>query len=380
MVPHGLLGADAKMTLLQWFNGYINKPVKRRALLEIINTINAEEAIDLEAVAEGPAAEAEGPSAESPSAEKEAAEREKASVEAGPDRDPDGCATPDSGGAEKLPVLIVEDHPVNQKLFSLIMEKLGHPSVLADDGLDALDKAAVEPVALVFMDIQMPRMNGYEATEKLRERGFKLPIIAVTASALADELERCKEAGFDDILIKPFKRPDIEAMLNKWMAVSLKRMGEAADAKKAADRPAPDAVQSAGPAGAPQEERDAASGPAGKEIKAGIFNYAEVLDTFLGEEEAVKNLLVKFMERSEEQVSAILDNIKTSDWETGRRNAHTIKGSALTLAARELGACAARLEIAFKEQNQVEAEAAYPPLVSAYTRFKTEAEKYTGHE
>ncbi|MDR1178138.1 MAG: response regulator, partial [Spirochaetaceae bacterium] len=207
MVPHGMLGADAKMTLLQWFNGYINKPVKRSELLRIITTVSAELAIDLEPVAEAPAP----------------AGNEVPEIEAGVRED----SVRSGGDTEKLPVLIVEDHPVNQKLFSLIMDKLGYPSVLADDGIDALEKAAAEPVALVFMDIQMPRMNGYEATAKFRERGFTLPIIAVTASAFSDEQERCKKAGFDDILTKPFKRPDIEAMLNKWMAVSVKRIEEA---------------------------------------------------------------------------------------------------------------------------------------------------------
>jgi CheY-like chemotaxis protein/HPt (histidine-containing phosphotransfer) domain-containing protein len=364
MVPHGLLGAEAKMTLLQWFNGYINKPVKRSELLGIIKTFSAEEAIDLETVPESPAA---------PSPEGGAKDAEE---------------TPEADGAkpEKLPVLIVEDHPVNRKLFSIIMEKLGYPSVLAEDGVDALEKTAAEPVALIFMDIQMPRMNGYEATSKLREQGFTLPIIAVTASALADEQERCGQAGFDDILIKPFKRSDIEAMLNKWMAVSLERMAAeqaAADAADvdAAEQAAPGVAAAAKPAAkagtaAQNAGEGAESRPGGTEIQAGIFNYAEVLDTFLGEEAAVKNLLEKFMERSGEQIAALADNIKTSDWETGRRYAHTIKGSALTLAARELGGAAARLELAFKEQNQAETEAAYPPLAAAYTRFRTEAEKY----
>ncbi|MDR1178180.1 MAG: Hpt domain-containing protein, partial [Spirochaetaceae bacterium] len=81
-----------------------------------------------------------------------------------------------------------------------------------------------------------------------------------------------------------------------------------------------------------------------------------------------------------EQVAAIADSLKTSDWEAGRRNAHTIKGSALTLAARELGGAAAKLELAFKEQNRTEAETGYPLLVAAYTRFRAEAEKYTGQE
>ncbi|QQO08944.1 response regulator [Breznakiella homolactica] len=333
MVPHGLLGADAKMTLLQWFNGYINKPIRRRDLEETIKSVTAESEIDLEQVPENG----------------DPGSLYRSQI---PETAPE--TVPAESERDKPLILIVEDHPVNQKLFSMIMDKLGYPSILADDGLDALEKAADNPVSLIFMDIQMPRMNGYEATRTLRERGFKIPIIAVTASALSDERDRCLRVGIDDVLVKPSKRKDIEAMLKKWIDIGAEIVYRGIEP----DRPAPSAAESA-----PEQV------PA-----APVFDSREALETFFDNQETLMSLLARFIERTEKQLAGIPDSIKQGDWETGRREAHTIKGSALTLAAKELGQAAARLEIAFKKEDPAEVTETYPPVMAAFRRFKAEAE------
>jgi signal transduction histidine kinase/DNA-binding response OmpR family regulator/HPt (histidine-containing phosphotransfer) domain-containing protein len=329
MVPHGMLGADTKMTLLQWFKAYISKPIKRRVLAETVCMVLGEPVAELEA-AEG---EETGPSPVPAAASIVPAARTKA--------------------ARPL-VLIVEDHPVNQKLFAMFMDKLEYPSIQADDGLDALEKAEANSPGLIFMDIQMPRMNGYEAAETLRKRGFRRPVIAVTASALSDERERCMTVGFDDILIKPFKRPDLETMLNKW--VNVRQDGKAWDgAVPAAKSPPPPAA------------------PAHTVPGAAVFDAADLLETFMGDKNAVRPLLVKFLERTGEQIAAIPRLAEKGDWESARREAHTIKGSSLTLSGKELGQAASRLELAFKNVNKPEIKAAYPPVVKAFARFRAAA-------
>jgi signal transduction histidine kinase/CheY-like chemotaxis protein/HPt (histidine-containing phosphotransfer) domain-containing protein len=354
MVPHGLLGADAKMTLLKWFNAYINKPIKRRDLLETINTAMADPVEELE----------EAETGEPEAARDETRTEQRTAQETGPD-------------AGKPLVLIVEDHPVNQKLFSMIMDKLGYPSILADDGIDGLEKAGVNPVSLIFMDIQMPRMNGYEATKTLRQQGFKQPIIAVTASALSDERERCMQVGFDDILVKPFKRPEIEEMLHKWLALQQAPepgTGEAAPPGEATAReaaaPSGEAVAPPGEGAAPT--REAAAAPP----KSSIFNGDEVRETFFDNIETIQSLLVRFLDRTEAQIKAIPESMEKEDWESARRDAHTIKGSALTLSGKELGQTAARLELAFKNVDRGEMSAALPPLGEAFARFKEEVELF----
>jgi signal transduction histidine kinase/DNA-binding response OmpR family regulator/HPt (histidine-containing phosphotransfer) domain-containing protein len=359
MVPHGLLGADAKMTLLKWFNAYINKPIKRKDLIRTIEEALADPAEELEAVEELEAA------GEAPVPEASASGDvpvQGTPHEAGP-----------SAAAANVLILVVEDHPVNQNLFALILEKLGYPVILADDGLDALEKTAANPVSLIFMDIQMPRMNGYEAVSRLRQQGFRQPIIAVTASALSDERERCMSVGFDDILIKPFKRPDIEKMLQIW------RPGEALSAFTVPLAPSVAAADTAA-AGTAAAGTDAA-GVTDPEAQAlspdHIFNRAELRETFMGNTEMVQSLLIHFIERTGEQIaSGIPHSMADEDWETARREAHTIKGSALTLAAGELGQTAARLELAFKNIDQAEMTAAFPLLETAFTRFETEARRY----
>jgi signal transduction histidine kinase/CheY-like chemotaxis protein/HPt (histidine-containing phosphotransfer) domain-containing protein len=317
MVPHGTLGADTKMTLLKWFKAYINKPITRRSLAEIIRLTLGEPVAELEIV---PVA-----------------------------------ALPESPAPKPL-ILLVEDHPVNQRLFSLIMDRLGYPSVLAGDGLEALEKAAADP-AVVFMDIQMPRMNGYEAARILRDRGFKRPIIAMTASVLPGEQERCMASGFDDILLKPFKRPDIEAMLQKWLSLRT---------KAPAGGPPPAEPASLG------TEPPASNPPASPEI----FDTADLLETFMDNEETARSLLVHFIERTAEQLAALPGMVERQEWEDARREAHTIKGSALTLGGKDLGGAAARLELSCQAKDAAETAAALPAAEEAFGRFRAAVEKY----
>ncbi|MDR1238536.1 MAG: response regulator [Treponema sp.] len=353
MVPHGTLGADTKMTLLQWFRDYINKPVKRRSLADTINFVLGEPVAELEAVPAGGA----------------------------PDLVPAAALSPPAAAdmAGKPLILIVEDHPVNQKLFSMFMDKLGYPSVLAADGLDGLEKAAANPAALIFMDIQMPRMNGYEAAEILRKRGFRRPIIAVTASALADERERCMQSGFDDILIKPFKRPDIEKMLEKWITVR-----QDGPAWTAAEAVLPDTLSgppvSSSPPPAASHAGPAAPLPEGSSVPLKIFDRADLMETFMDNEETAKSLLAHFIDRTEPQIAAIPGLAAREDWESARREAHTVKGGALTMGGRELGETAARLELACKNKDKPGMTAALPPVAEAFARFKTAVEAYLGSE
>jgi CheY-like chemotaxis protein/HPt (histidine-containing phosphotransfer) domain-containing protein len=291
-----------------------------------------------------------------------------------------------SPGAERPLILIAEDHPVNQKLFSMFMDRLGYPSILADDGLDALEKEAANPVALILMDLQMPRMNGYEAAENLRDRGFTGPVIAVTASALSDERERCMAAGFDDILDKPFKRPEIEAMLRKWMGVRREPTpasvpSATSPAVSAPPLPAPPAdpaaasVPAVSPAIVPAAADPAAPPVVGKRDPV-VFDHADLMETFMNEEDVARSLLPQFINRTADQIAAIPGLAKKRDWEGARREAHTIKGGSLTMGGRELGRAAARLELAFKNVDRVEMKAAYGPVKEAFVRFRAAVEAY----
>ncbi|CAK0772685.1 two-component system, sensor histidine kinase and response regulator [Gammaproteobacteria bacterium] len=117
-----------------------------------------------------------------------------------------------------MDILVVEDHPVNQKLALNLLEKWGHRPVLAQDGREALDKLSLQRFNLVLMDMQMPVMDGLEATRRFRaqETGSHTPIVAMTANAMAGDREACLAAGMDDYLAKPLRSAKLLTILEKY--------------------------------------------------------------------------------------------------------------------------------------------------------------------
>jgi len=132
-------------------------------------------------------------------------------------------ATPPPATAkERARILLVEDNPVNQLVAKGMLAKLGCQVELATQGVEALARLEEEAFDLVLMDCNMPVMDGYEATRRIRERGHwpGLPIVALTANAMPEERDRCRAAGMDDYLAKPFRREDLLAVVDRWVPVS----------------------------------------------------------------------------------------------------------------------------------------------------------------
>jgi len=135
-------------------------------------------------------------------------------------------------------VLVVEDNIINQKVAAKMLEREGYRVDVAANGREAVEAVVRIPYTLVFMDCQMPEMDGYDATRAIREREAsrmksnaqhersetfdtregtsRLPIIAMTANALKGDREKCLEAGMDDYVAKPIRREDLEAILARW--------------------------------------------------------------------------------------------------------------------------------------------------------------------
>jgi len=120
--------------------------------------------------------------------------------------------------AGKLHILVAEDNAVNQTVILRVLTKMGHSSVLASTGLEALNLAFSQNFDLLFMDVQMPEMDGLAATEAIRQRekgtGAHLPIFAMTAHAMKGDRERCLHAGMDGYISKPIRFSDIEKTLS----------------------------------------------------------------------------------------------------------------------------------------------------------------------
>lgn len=118
---------------------------------------------------------------------------------------------------EQTKVLVVDDNPMNVLLLQEMLEQIGAIVVTAQDGDSALQVASTNAFDLIFMDIQMPGMDGLEATAKLRRAGFTNPIIAFSANAYKDDIARSIQAGMNDHLCKPYTRKELISMLRKWL-------------------------------------------------------------------------------------------------------------------------------------------------------------------
>jgi len=116
-------------------------------------------------------------------------------------------------------ILIADDNIVNQTLAKRMVEKLGHKADVVANGCETIDALSLIEYNLIFMDCQMPEMDGYQATREIRkgENGkSRLPIIAMTANALEGEKERCFAAGMDDYITKPIRLQDLKTAIQRW--------------------------------------------------------------------------------------------------------------------------------------------------------------------
>jgi CheY-like chemotaxis protein len=122
-------------------------------------------------------------------------------------------------GGSGLRILLAEDNVVNRAVATNMLEKRGHSLVHAVNGQEAVEAAAREPFDLIFMDLQMPKVDGLEATRLIRQAeeatGRHTPIAALTAHAMAGDRERCLAAGMDEYLSKPLKKLDLFALLER---------------------------------------------------------------------------------------------------------------------------------------------------------------------
>ena len=120
----------------------------------------------------------------------------------------------------ELRVLIVEDNPVNMLVAVGLLGKLGIRTIdKAGDGLEAVEKAPSGAYDLILMDCQMPRLDGYAATARLRAAGVRTPIVAMTAHAMSGDRERCLAAGMDEYVTKPVALDDLAASLGRALRV-----------------------------------------------------------------------------------------------------------------------------------------------------------------
>jgi two-component system, sensor histidine kinase and response regulator len=222
-------------------------------------------------------------------------------------------------------VLVAEDNPANQKVATAMLARIGYRADVVATGAEAVEALDRIDYGAVLMDVQMPEMDGYQATAEIRRRGNDVPIIAVTAGAMAGERERCLAAGMDDYLTKPVAMEEVAEALERWVPV------EPVDAEVEPRDGASDAAHR-GEAGV-----RASTGGADAALldPATVAMLRDVLSTEPG---GFEGMLASFLERTDAALVTIDAALRGGDTDTARRELHAIAGAAGTLGAHRLAA------------------------------------------
>ncbi|MGI9519046.1 MAG: response regulator [Pirellulaceae bacterium] len=216
-----------------------------------------------------------------------------------------------------LQILLAEDNLVNQKLAIGILEQLGHQVTVANNGQEALDMLEQQAYDLVLMDVQMPLIDGLEATRQLRQResslGTHVPIVAMTAHAMKGDRERCLDAGMDDYLCKPIRMADV--------------------ADKLAELFEDDGQESPVPS-LHDQNRESDE----------LIDWAEALESVNGDRALLHELVEVFLNHIPELVDEAAIAVQRNDHESLRVTVHSIKGSMLFLKPADALDCAEEVE------------------------------------
>jgi CheY-like chemotaxis protein len=229
-----------------------------------------------------------------------------------------------------LKLLLAEDNKVNQMLAVALLRKRGYDVTVADNGLQAVELVKRGDFDLVLMDVQMPKMDGFEATAAVREwesdRGKRLPIVAVTAHAMEGDRTRCLEAGMDDYVSKPIDPEELEAAIHRWT-------GDVVD-----------------------------------------FVPSRALDLAEGDETVLGSIVALFLEQTPERLAAIRTALDAGDASGMERTAHTLEGAAVRLAMPRLRDIAHRMAV-FSSRGELEQASALMAELDAAVGTGTTAVK-----
>jgi len=279
-------------------DGYFVKPIKRSLLLEAINRVMTPQP-------ELPVGEERGPELVT-----------RYSLE--------------EGTAPSNTILLAEDHPVNTKLAVKLLEDAGFAVVTAANGREAVERLAEVPeIDLVLMDIQMPEMDGIEATAKIREQDqyTDLPIIAMTAHAMAGDRSRCLQAGMNDYISKPVRQDVLIALISRWLGHGSGNRSDyhAATTSGSRDRKNRPAPKRSGKAEPP-------------------IDMKKALALVSGDRGFLMELLREYLDDIPQRLEKMGQAIEAADAETVKRTAHSIKGASTSLGTERVGKLALKLE------------------------------------
>ena len=240
---------------------------------------------------------------------------------------------------EGLLILVAEDNAVNQQVIRRQLNTLGLACELVDDGVAALDRIRLGGIGLLLTDCDMPNMDGYELTRRIRQEEVSLdnplPIIAITANAMDGAAAACFEAGMNNYLSKPLEIGALQAMLRTYLPSADQDQDATTDAQQETD-------QSIANASEVHAETDL--------VSAGsiILDLSELNALFGDDVEVLNQLLAEFVSSLDEGVAGMLSGFDIEDYDRIRAEAHKLKSSARTVGAHRLADLCFELELAGK--------------------------------
>ncbi len=241
-------------------------------------------------------------------------------------------ASREAGGVRsKFRILVAEDNAINREVILAQLGKLGYRASAVVNGARAVEAVAAGDFSLVLMDCQMPVMDGFEATRRIRQSArAELPIIAITADAMPADRERAIAEGMNDYLAKPIDLRPLAELLARWLPAAT----EEVSARRQA------------------------------------FNEQALLQRLMGDRELAGIILHGFLEHAPSQLENLRDRIAAADAYGAKSEAHAIKGAAATVAAEGLQALAVALERAGGSGELIECSGLLPRMLEEFERFK----------
>jgi len=242
-------------------------------------------------------------------------------------------------------ILLAEDGLDNQRLIALLLSKAGAQVTAVENGQRAIEvvlasREAGEPFDVILMDMQMPVLDGYEATRQLRRRGYAGPILALTAHAMAEDGQKCLAAGCNDYLPKPFQHHALLEMVVRHITA------ENADMPRLPDDTKPAAAGGRTP-------NDSPSFSTG-ESQASTTILPAFLYSHLAADPDFSELVDLFVQAMPDRINALDAQAMSRNWSQLAETAHQIKGAVGCYGFDEITSCAARLEAAAREAPQEE--------------------------
>lgn len=258
-------------------------------------------------------------------------------------------AEPLANTCRPLQILLVEDNPVNQRVAVSMLEKQGHSLKVANNGLEALAALDQQDFDVVLMDMQMPEMDGLEATAEIRRRERQttrhIPIIAMTAAAMKGDRERCLQAGMDGYVSKPFRIRELNDAIRRFVMTPI--ASDEAPVHANNDEPVSNAV----------------------------LNWGAALVRTGGDESLLKEVAGIFLGEYSHWMDQIRDAIDHQNAIELKQVAHTLRGSLSTFEAETAVSVTERLELMGRTNQLHEAEATYKELQQAVQQFTAALER-----